>query len=102
LISVYDCCCTTALVTGASRGIGRAIAFALARAGADVVINYRNRAADAQTAERQIRELGRRWAEEESGSISHIATSRAFGSILRLESNCLKGFNSFRNLQTRD
>jgi 3-oxoacyl-[acyl-carrier protein] reductase len=60
LISVYDCCCTTALVTGASRGIGRAIAFALARAGADVVINYRNRAADAQTAERQILELGRR------------------------------------------
>jgi 3-oxoacyl-[acyl-carrier protein] reductase len=50
----------TALVTGASRGIGRAIALALARAGADVVINYRNRAADAQTVERDIRELGRR------------------------------------------
>jgi 3-oxoacyl-[acyl-carrier protein] reductase len=36
-----------ALVTGASRGIGAAIAVALARAGADVAVNYRARADDA-------------------------------------------------------
>jgi 3-oxoacyl-[acyl-carrier protein] reductase len=49
-----------ALVTGASRGIGAAIAQALAEAGANVAINYRNRAIEAEGVAAQITAIGRR------------------------------------------
>jgi 3-oxoacyl-[acyl-carrier protein] reductase len=49
-----------ALVTGSSRGIGRAIAVALAEAGADIALNFLSRAKDAQAAESEICGLGRR------------------------------------------
>ena len=49
-----------ALVTGASRGIGRAIALALAGAGADVVVNCRERVRSAEEAADAVRAEGRR------------------------------------------
>ncbi|UFS70459.1 SDR family oxidoreductase [Geomonas sp. RF6] len=50
----------TALVTGGGRGIGRAIACALAEAGADVAIVYRSNEAAAYQVRDAIRSLGRR------------------------------------------
>ena len=76
------------LVTGASSGIGRAIAIAAARAGADVAMTYKSNARGASETEAQIRSLGRR------GACFHLdladrstldalgpAASREFGTI---------------------
>jgi len=49
----------TALVTGAARGLGRAIALALAQAGADVALGLRNKSRDEGLAD-EVRALGRR------------------------------------------
>jgi glucose 1-dehydrogenase len=49
-----------ALVTGASRGIGRGIALRLAAEGADVVVNYRSHPEEAEEVAGQIAEYGRR------------------------------------------
>src|SRR2546425_7503775 len=49
----------TALVTGASRGIGRAIALALAQEGADVSINYVSNETPAQHLAEEITQMGR-------------------------------------------
>jgi len=49
-----------AIVTGASRGIGRAIAIALAEEGADVAVNYMSSEAAAQAVVREIEKRGRR------------------------------------------
>jgi NAD(P)-dependent dehydrogenase (short-subunit alcohol dehydrogenase family) len=48
----------TALVTGASRGIGRATSFALADAGARLLVHYGRSADDAESAVKAIREKG--------------------------------------------
>jgi 3-oxoacyl-[acyl-carrier protein] reductase len=50
----------TALITGGSRGIGRATALLFARAGADVALTYHSRAAEAEAVAGEIRSLGRR------------------------------------------
>jgi 3-oxoacyl-[acyl-carrier protein] reductase len=49
-----------ALVTGSSRGLGRAIALALAAQNVDVAVNYRNNRAQADEVVAEIRRLGRK------------------------------------------
>lgn len=49
-----------ALVTGASRGIGKAVALALAANGADVAVNYAGSAQAAEAVAEEIRAMGRK------------------------------------------
>ncbi len=49
-----------ALVTGAAKRIGRAIAYGLAKAGWDVAIHYHRSTADAESLQKEIRALGHR------------------------------------------
>lgn len=50
----------TVLITGASKGIGRTLAIACAREGADVIVNFNSDRAGAEAVAREIEQLGRR------------------------------------------
>src|SRR3954467_10289451 len=49
-----------AIITGGDSGIGRAVALAFAREGADVLISYLNEEADARETSRLVKEAGRK------------------------------------------
>jgi 3-oxoacyl-[acyl-carrier protein] reductase len=74
-----------ALVTGASRGLGRATALLLARAGADVVINYQRDRRSAQSTAVECRALGRR-------AVAVRADMASSGDIVRLFERTLEQF----------
>ncbi len=68
-----------ALVTGASRNIGRAIALALAAGGASVVVNARNSLDEARNVVKEIESLGGR----ASVSLADVADEAAVGAMVR-------------------
>jgi 3-oxoacyl-[acyl-carrier protein] reductase len=71
-----------ALVTGGNRGIGRAAALALARAGADVAITYHRRAADAEHTAAEIEALGRRSLAVGGDLTDPAAVERIFAAVV--------------------
>jgi 3-oxoacyl-[acyl-carrier protein] reductase len=75
----------TALVTGASRGIGAAIAIALAEAGAAVAVNYREGADQADAVVAKIRESGGR----ATGIAADVSQAAAVAKMVDLASSAL-------------
>lgn len=88
----------TALVTGASRGIGRASALRLAEAGANVIVNFVTSQSAAKDVAQQISQLGRRAATikadvsepEDIASMMQFVESE-FGQLDILVSNAASG-----------
>ena len=75
----------TALVTGASRGIGRAIAVELASAGASVVVGYRSGQDEAEEVAKEIG--GRAVQADVSDAASALALVEAAGDLDILVNN---------------
>jgi 3-oxoacyl-[acyl-carrier protein] reductase len=74
---VFDLSGRVVLVTGASRGIGRAVALELARAGSDVVVHHRDNAAGADAVRSEIQRLGRD-AKVVGGDVASPVATAAF------------------------
>lgn len=74
-----------ALITGASRGIGRGIALEFAREGARVAVNYRRDAAAADATVRAIEELG-------SSAVALQADVSEWGAVRRMTDAALEHF----------
>lgn len=78
-----------ALVTGANRGLGRSEALALAEAGVDIILTYRNNAEEAQDVVARIEALGRRGAAYRLDT-TEVDTFAAFADDVR---RALKGWD---------
>ena len=82
-----------AVVTGSSRGIGKAIAIGLAEAGADVIVTYREQRDAADAVVKQIEAMGRRAVAlpldvTNRNSVETLAKdAKAFGTISILVNN---------------
>ena len=83
-----------ALITGASRGIGRAIAVRLARDGAMVVVNYQKNGEAAAAVVREIESVGSE-AFALQGDVSTVEQIRRFFQTLDAEITKRKGNNQF-------
>lgn len=70
-----------ALITGASRGVGAALTEILAKRGADLVLNYRDKRARAEAVAERVRALGRRAVLVQADITVPNGVKRMFGEV---------------------
>jgi NAD(P)-dependent dehydrogenase (short-subunit alcohol dehydrogenase family) len=75
----------TALITGASRGIGAATALKLAELGADIVLNYRSKAARALDVVEKLQALGVNVLPVQADITNQEETAAMFAQVKRLD-----------------
>ncbi len=78
---MFDLTGKKALVTGASRGIGRGIALALAKQGADVVVNCHSKTEEAQAVVAEIEKMGRQAFAIQADVSEAASVSKMFAEI---------------------
>ena len=83
-----------ALITGGSRGLGRAIALQLARSGADIVLTYREKREEGEAVAAEIRALGRRSIALQL-DVARTETFAHFATELRAALNSTWGRSTF-------
>jgi enoyl-[acyl-carrier protein] reductase III len=95
---MFDLQNKTALITGGSRGIGRAIAIRLAEQGADIIVNYVRHKRDAEETAAEVEKLGRTCllvkanvANSEDVKKMFAAIADEFGHLDYLVSNAASG-----------
>lgn len=99
-----------ALVTGASRGIGRGIALALAAQGADVAVNYHSNLEEAEKVVEEIKRIGRNAFPVQADVSKSTSVSEMFGKIKKqwnrldiLVNNAgIVKFNNFESITEED
>ena len=80
-----------ALVTGASRGIGRAVALGLAREGANVAINFRSHPDEAEQVAAEVRSLGGKALLAQAD----VADQKAVEAMVQKTADAFGGLNHF-------
>lgn len=70
-----------ALVTGASRGIGNAIAFEMAKNGADIIVNYANSKNKAEELVGRIKKLGNKSIAAKADVSDYDEVAKMFGTV---------------------
>ena len=92
----YNLSGKTALITGGGQGIGKSIVLALAKAGADIIINFRSNTKLAEETAEEVKDLGRKiwlwpliYLGRCFGKLSEIHKRKTLSACRYIHSQCL-------------